>query len=62
MQHVAAVARPLRVELFPVEVRAVSEIDSAFESIVTRAADGVLRLGDTLVSPPRKRAVELATK
>ena len=62
MRHAEAVARSLRVEVFPVELRAVSELDRAFETIVKQRADGVLRLGDALVAPGRERTIELATK
>ena len=60
MRHAEAVARSLRVEIFPVEIRANSELDRAFETIVKRRADGVLRLGDALVGPGRQRTSELA--
>ncbi len=60
IRHAQAVARALKVEVFPVEIRAISELDRAFETIVKRRADGVLRLGDALVIPGRKRTSELA--
>src|SRR5262249_45762849 len=60
MRHAEAVARSLKVEVFPVEIRTVSELDRAFESIVRQRADGVLRLGDPLVVPGRQRTSELA--
>ncbi len=60
MRHAEAVARSLKVEVFLVEIRAVSELDRAFEAIVKRRADGLLRLGDPLVVPGRKRTSELA--
>ena len=60
MRHAAAVARSLKVEVFPVEIRSVSELDRAFETIVRQRADGVLRLGDPLVVPGRQRTSELA--
>lgn len=59
-QHAEAVARSLKVEVFPVEIHAVSEIDRAFETIVKRRAGGLLRLGDTLRGPGRQRTSELA--
>jgi putative tryptophan/tyrosine transport system substrate-binding protein len=62
MRHAEAVARSLKVELFPVEIRTVSELDRAFETIVRQRADGVLRLGDPLVVPGRQRTSELAKK
>jgi putative tryptophan/tyrosine transport system substrate-binding protein len=62
MRHVEAVARSLKVDVFPVEIRAVSELDHAFETIVRQRADGVLRLGDPLVIPGRQRTSELARK
>jgi putative ABC transport system substrate-binding protein len=62
MRHAEAVARSLKVEVFPVEIRAISELDRAFETIVKRRADGVLRLGDALVVPGRQRTSELAMK
>jgi putative ABC transport system substrate-binding protein len=60
MRHAEAVARSLHVEVFPVEIRAISELDRAFETIVRHRADGVLRLGDPLVVPGRQRTAELA--
>jgi putative ABC transport system substrate-binding protein len=54
------VARSLKVEVFPVEIHAISELDRAFETIVRQRADGVLRLGDALVVPGRQRTSELA--
>jgi putative tryptophan/tyrosine transport system substrate-binding protein len=60
MRHAEAVARSLKVDVFPVEIRAVSELDRAFETIVRQRADGVLRLGDPLVVPGRQRTSELA--
>ena len=33
------------------EIRAISELDGAFDTIVRQRADGVLRLGDPLVVP-----------
>jgi ABC-type uncharacterized transport system substrate-binding protein len=51
MRHAETVARSLKVEVFPVEIRALSELDRAFEAIVKQRADGVLRLGDALVVP-----------
>jgi putative tryptophan/tyrosine transport system substrate-binding protein len=62
MRHAEAVARSLKVEVFPVEIHSVSEIDRAFETIVRRRADGVLRLGDAFVGPGRQRTSELAMK
>src|SRR5262245_7429168 len=62
MRHAEVVARSLKVEVFPVEIRAVSELDRAFETIVRQRADGVLRLGDPLVVPGRQRTSELARK
>ena len=62
MRHAEAMARSLKVELFPVEIRAVSELDRAFETIVRQRADGILRLGDPLVVPGRQRTSELARK
>jgi len=62
MRHAEAVARSLKVDVFPVEIRAVSELDRAFETIVRQRADGVLRLGDPLVAPGRERTSELARK
>ncbi len=62
MRHAAAAARALKVEVFPVEIHSVSEIDRAFETIVKRRADGVLRLGDALTGPGRQRTIELALK
>ena len=62
MRHAAAAARSLKVEVFPVEIHAVSELDRAFETIVKRRADGILRLGDALASPGRQRTIELAMK
>src|SRR4029450_281942 len=62
MRHAEAVARALHVEVFPVEIRAISELDRAFETIVRHRADGVLRLGDPLVVPGRQRTAELARK
>ena len=62
MRHAEAVARSLKVEVFLVEIRAVSELDRAFETIVKGRADGILRLGDPLVVPGRKRTSELALK
>src|SRR6266542_4493528 len=59
-RHAKAVARSLDVEVFPVEIRAISELDRAFETIVRHRADGVLRLGDPLVVPGRHRTSELA--
>ena len=60
MRHAEAVARSLKVEVFLVEIRAVSEIDRAFEILVKRRADGILRLGDAISSPGRQRTSELA--
>jgi ABC-type uncharacterized transport system substrate-binding protein len=60
MRHAEAVARSLRVEVFPVEISAISDLDRAFETIAKHRADGVLRLGDPLVVPGRQRTVELA--
>jgi putative ABC transport system substrate-binding protein len=60
MRHAETVARSLKVEVFLVEIRAVSELDRAFETIVKRRADGVLRLGDALVVPGGQRTSELA--
>lgn len=60
MRHAEAAARSLKVEVFPVEIRAISELDRAFETIVRQRADGVLRLGDPLVVPGRHRTSELA--
>jgi putative ABC transport system substrate-binding protein len=62
MRHAETVARSLKVDVFPVEIRAVSELDRAFEAIVKQRADGVLRLGDPLVVPGRQRTSELARK
>jgi putative ABC transport system substrate-binding protein len=55
MRHPEAVARSLRVEVFPVEISAISDLDRAFETIAKHRADGVLRLGDPLVVPGRQR-------
>jgi len=60
MRNAEAVARSLKVEVFRVEIRAVGDLDRAFETIVKRRADGLLRLGDPLVVPGRKRTSELA--
>ena len=62
MGHAVAAARSLKVEVFPVEIHAVSELDRAFETIVKRRADGLIRLGDALVVPGRQRTSELARK
>ena len=62
MRHAEAAARALKVDVFPVEIHAVSDIDRAFETIVKRRADGVLRLGDALSGPGRQRTSELAMK
>src|SRR4030095_7637260 len=56
------VARSLHVEGFPVEIRAISELDRAFETLLRHRADGVLRLGDRLLVPGRPRPAELARK
>jgi putative ABC transport system substrate-binding protein len=55
MRHAEAVARSLKVEVFPVEIHSVSEIDRAFATIVKRRVDGILRLGDALSGPGRAR-------
>jgi len=60
MRQAEAVARSLKVEVLPVEIRAISELDRAFETIVKWRADGVLRLGDALVVPGRQRTSKLA--
>jgi putative ABC transport system substrate-binding protein len=60
LRHAEAVARSLRVEVFPVEISAISDLDRAFETIAKHRADGVLRLGDPLVVPGRQRTAELA--
>jgi ABC-type uncharacterized transport system substrate-binding protein len=60
VRHAEAVARSLKVEVLPVEIRALSELDRAFETIVKWRADGVVRLGDALVVPGRQRTSELA--
>ena len=60
MRSAEMVARSLKVEVFFVEVRAVSELDRAFETTVKQRADGVLRLGDPLVVPGSQRTAELA--
>ena len=60
MRHAEAVARSLKVEISPVEIRAISELDRAFETIVKRRADAVLRLGDALVVPGGQRTSKLA--
>jgi putative ABC transport system substrate-binding protein len=48
MRHVEVVARALKVDVLPVEIRAVNELGRAFDTIVKRRADGVLRPGDAL--------------
>jgi putative ABC transport system substrate-binding protein len=50
------------VEVFPVEIRTISDLDRAFETIVKRRADAVLRLGDALVVPGGQRTSQLAIK
>jgi putative ABC transport system substrate-binding protein len=60
LQHAQTVARSLKIEVFPVEIHAVSELDRAFETIVKRRADGILRTGDPLIGPGRLRTSELA--
>jgi len=60
LRHAQTVARSLKIEVFPVEIRAVSELDRAFETIVKRRADGILRMGDPLIGPGRLRTSELA--
>ncbi len=62
VRHAEAVARSLDVEVFAVEIRSISELDRAFETIVRQRADGVLRLGDPLVVPGRERTSALAMK
>ena len=62
VRHVESVARSLKVETFLVEIRALSELDRAFDTIVKRRADGVLRLADALVGPGNPRTSELAMK
>jgi putative ABC transport system substrate-binding protein len=62
MRHAGSAARSLKVEAFPVEIHAVSELDRAFETIVKRQADGVLRLGDALVGPGAQRTSELGMR
>ena len=57
-----AVARSLKVEVFPAEIRSVRDIDGAFETLVKRRADGILRLGDALTGPGSQRTSELAMK
>ena len=42
------------------EIRTISELDRAFETIVRQRADGILRLGDPLVVPGRERTAELS--
>ena len=60
LQNARTMARALKIEVFPVEIRAVSELDRAFETIVKRHADGILRTGDPLIGPGRQRTSELA--
>ena len=60
LRHARTMARALNIEVFPVEFRAVSELDRAFETIVKRRADGILRTGDPLIGPGRLRTSELA--
>ena len=62
MRHAQAAAQSLKVELFPVEIRSIGELDRAFETIAKQRADGVLRLGDPLVIPGRYRTAALAIK
>ena len=62
MRHARAVSQSLKVELFPVEIRSIGELDRAFETIAKHRADGVLRLGDPLVIPGRHRTAALAMK
>jgi putative tryptophan/tyrosine transport system substrate-binding protein len=40
VRRAEAVVQSLKVEVFPVEIHAISELDSAFETIVKRRADG----------------------
>jgi len=62
VRHAQAVARSLKVELFPVEIRSIGELDLAFEMIAKQHAEGVLRLGDPLVIPGRYKTAALAKK
>jgi len=62
LRHAVAVARSLKVEVFPAEIRSVRDIDGAFETLVKRRADGILRLGDALAGPGSQRTSELAMK
>jgi putative ABC transport system substrate-binding protein len=62
LRHAQTMAGSLGIEVFPVEIRALSEIDGAFETIAKRRADGVLRLADSLRVPGGKRTGELAMK
>jgi putative ABC transport system substrate-binding protein len=62
MRHAETAARTLGVQVFAVDIRAVSELDRAFETIIRHRADGILRLGDPLVIPGRQRTSELARK
>ena len=61
-QHAQAVAKTLKIEVFAVEIHSIGEIDAAFETIVKRRADGILRMGDPLIGPGRIRTSELALK
>jgi putative tryptophan/tyrosine transport system substrate-binding protein len=62
IRHAESTARSLKIEVFAVQLRAIEELERAFETIIARRADGVQKLSDALSAAGAKRTAELSLR
>jgi putative ABC transport system substrate-binding protein len=62
LEHRVAAARALGIEVFTVDARKPSEIEPAFQKIVSLRGDGLMVLTDIVFISHRRQIIDLATK